>query len=346
MPLTAYLQSREESVVLLKRVIAEMSLHDAPFTPYTFAVWYEHFAAINPALSSAVQSALQQQPRLSADMLEALFRDHVAPPDDSASEAARTGFQRVMQQMADTAARTGESAVRYGHQLAGLSRELGGHGAALDRTALQPRLSEVADGTSQMQEVVASLVQAVAEGRQEVVRLREALDRSRVEAVTDALSGLHNRKGFDHALRETLATPPHPGRSHCLVLIDIDHFKRVNDTHGHPVGDTVITTIGQVLLRVARGAEALPARIGGEEFALILRSATSAQAVQIAEGVLGVVRSMKIRKRGSEEVITTVTVSAGIAAWMPGDDPGSLLAAADAALYRAKGAGRDRIMVA
>jgi diguanylate cyclase len=143
-----------------------------------------------------------------------------------------------------------------------------------------------------------------------------------------------------------LAARPPAGQSHCLAIFDIDHFKRVNDTHGHQVGDTVIETVGQVLARVASGPGIFPARIGGEEFAVLMRSATPAQALQMAEAVRALVRAVKVKKRGTQEVIASVTISAGIASWVPGDESADLVAAADAALYRAKAAGRDRVTMA
>ena len=251
-----------------------------------------------------------------------------------------------MRDVAQTAARTGESARAYGSQLAGLSRALVVGDQSRDAAELAPRLTEVADGTSHMQAVVVELEDAVVNGEREIERLREALERSRIEAVTDTLSKLRNRKGFDDALRDMLATSSAAGLTHCLVIFDIDHFKRVNDTHGHPVGDTVIETIGQVLARAASGPDMVAARIGGEEFVVLMRSTTIAQASELARVASGLVRAMTIKKRGTTEVIASVTVSAGIAAMMPGDDAKTLLAAADAALYRSKQSGRDRITVA
>jgi diguanylate cyclase len=341
-----FTQTREESVALLKLVIAEMSLHDAPFNPVTFTVFYEHLAGINPGLTQALRHARQLEPRLQAATLLRLFRDHVAAADDAAAETVRRDFQRVMAEVAESATRTGESARSYGSQLAGLSKVLEEAEPQASAAALSPQLSDMAHGTEHMQTVVAALEQSVADGAEQILKLREALERTRVEAVTDALSRLRNRKGFDQALREALATQPPTGLTPCLVILDIDHFKRVNDTHGHPVGDSVIETLGQTLSRFADDPNMLAARIGGEEFAVLLRAATPAQAKQIAEAICGMVRAMKIRKRDTREVIVTVTVSAGVAARLPGDDGAALMAAADAALYRAKQAGRDRVALA
>jgi diguanylate cyclase len=341
-----YLQTREESVTLLRLVIAEMSLHDAPFNPATFAVFYEHLAGINPRLTEAVLQAKKLETRLKALTLARLFRDHVAPPDELTTDTVRKDFQRVMDEVAESASRTGKTARAYGSQLADLSKALEAQDAGAPSASLSPQLSEVAGGTAHMQAVVASLEQSVAHGHEQIQQLREALERSRMEAVTDALSHLRNRKGFDEALREALAAPPVNGLTTCLIILDIDHFKRVNDTHGHPVGDTVIETLGQTLARVANGPNVLAARIGGEEFAVLLRASTALQAKQLAEVICSLVRTLKIKKRGTQEVIASITVSAGVAARMPGDDGASLLAAADAALYRAKQSGRNQVVVA
>jgi diguanylate cyclase len=340
-----YLQSKQESVALLKLVIAEMSQHDAPLNPATFAVWYEYLAGINPRLTESMDLARKEQPRLSAEVTLQLFLDHVADADEGEQKSAREDLQRVMREVARSAAETGQSARAYGTQLAGLSRALVENEQTPDAAALTPRLSEVADGTAHMQSTVAALEQSLAHGEREITRLREALERARVEAVTDALSQLLNRKGFDDTLREVLSSLPPAGLDHCLVVLDLDHFKRINDTYGHPVGDNVIAAVGQVLARGAEGPDLFTARIGGEEFAVIMRSTTPTQALQMAEKVRGLVRAMKLKKRGTQEVIATVTVSAGVATWVPGDDAESLLAAADAALYRAKAAGRDRVAV-
>ena len=342
---TTYAHTREESAALLKRVIAEMGQHDAPFNPACYAVWYEYLAGINPALSQALERARQQRPRLDETVIGQLHLAHVAEPGTEARQAAQGQFDKIMTDVAEQAQATGRNAQVYGHQLAGLSRALQADDAP-PNAAIAPHLHEVAYGTRRMETAVAALARTVSEGRGEIERLRQALDRSRTEAITDALSQLLNRKGFDDALRQVLARPAASDRVHCLVMLDIDHFKRVNDTHGHLMGDTVIQTLGLLLRRVACGDGQHAARVGGEEFALLLADSTVAQARQQAQQVLALLRETRIRKRGVAEPLPPITVSAGVAAWRPGNDAASLMAAADAALYRSKAAGRDRVTVA
>lgn len=341
-----YQQTREESAVLLRQVIAELGAHDAPFHPTTFAVWYEHFAGINPALSAAVAEACTEQPRLGPDAVARLYIDHVAEPDDEASDEARRQLMALMQGMERSAAATGDNVEAYGEQLAGLSRALQTGGADSAIAGLAPQLDDLAGGTARMKNAVHALQATLADSESELQRLRHALERSRIEAVTDTLSGLNNRKGFDHALAEMLSSRPPDGSAHCLVLFDIDHFKRINDTYGHPVGDTVIASVGQVLAHIAAPSKLHAARIGGEEFALLMPATKTKQAQQTAETVRKLVKAMKLKRRGTQDVIATMTISSGVAAWVAGDDAGSLLNAADAALYRAKEHGRDRVVVA
>jgi diguanylate cyclase len=160
-----------------------------------------------------------------------------------------------------------------------------------------------------------------------------------------ALTGVLNRRGFDDQLQKMLATLPADGAEHCVVLIDIDHFKRVNDTYGHPVGDKVIAGLGEVLRMLPPEPGMSLARYGGEEFAILLPSSSRRRAVRVAEWVRSRVGRIGLRSKQTQEVRLNITVSAGVAAWKPGDEAQALLVAADGALYRAKAAGRDRVVV-
>jgi diguanylate cyclase len=130
------------------------------------------------------------------------------------------------------------------------------------------------------------------------------------------------------------------------MMFDIDHFKLVNDTHGHLMGDRVIQALGEVMRASVTHPGACSARYGGEEFAVLLPSTTATEGVQLAELLRTRTKAMKVRNRSTNEVLLTVTVSAGIAVLRANDDAASLIARADAALYRSKQTGRDRVTTA
>jgi diguanylate cyclase len=248
-----------------------------------------------------------------------------------------------MADLSQSALRTGDSANAFGERLNLLNRSL----AQVDMPALASQLTETLASTEQMKSSVAALQQRVATSQQEIETLRHELERTREDAVRCPLTKVLNRKGFDQRLRAMLDPQQTPAPASSLVLIDIDHFKKVNDNHGHLLGDRVLAALGEVLrasVQALPGASA--ARYGGEEFAVLLPGRSTVEAVTLAEVVRANVKTMKIKQRTSDKVLGTISVSAGVAALQSGDDEAALIARADAALYRSKEGGRDRVTLA
>jgi two-component system cell cycle response regulator len=175
-------------------------------------------------------------------------------------------------------------------------------------------------------------------------RMRATLDTGLRLAVTDPLTGLHNRRYGLHHLDRVAARCRAQGIRAGVVLMDIDHFKAVNDTHGHPVGDRVLSRVAQVLKESLRG-EDLVARIGGEEFLAILPDAGLDQVRAVAERLRAAIARLRVPIDDGREL--SVTLSLGVAMLENRDDAGtSVLARVDRALYAAKSAGRNRTTLA
>jgi diguanylate cyclase (GGDEF)-like protein len=172
---------------------------------------------------------------------------------------------------------------------------------------------------------------------------QEQLLRQLYEAsVTDALTGANNREAFDSQLRMELSYARRHGTDCALVLFDVDHFKRVNDTYGHPVGDEVLVEIARATRRLVRNEDVF-ARYGGEEFALILRGIALEGARVVGERLRERIAAIVI---ASDEGPFSVTVSVGCAsvASTPEASADALIAAADRRLYAAKRGGRNRVI--
>ena len=165
----------------------------------------------------------------------------------------------------------------------------------------------------------------------------------RILAQTDELTGLANRRETLSSLKRTLADAERTGRGVAFALLDIDHFKRVNDTYGHPVGDEVIRILADKAMASVRGGD-LVGRIGGEEFAIVLPGADVAQAYAVCERLRERVHSTAIALEAGTEL--HMTVSVGIARRFDGDSVESIIERADAALYQAKHGGRDQVRLA
>jgi two-component system cell cycle response regulator len=173
------------------------------------------------------------------------------------------------------------------------------------------------------------------------LKLGETLEALRRLATRDQLTGLLNRREFDRILQEESERAARFGRPLALVLVDIDHFKRVNDTHGHPAGDEVLREVARRLGALMRSVDRVT-RFGGEEFALVVMEMDRSTALETARRICEEMRRTPIMV-GSVEL--AVTVSAGVAV-LPGDadDGKALVAAADKALYAAKASGRNRAL--
>jgi diguanylate cyclase (GGDEF)-like protein len=174
-----------------------------------------------------------------------------------------------------------------------------------------------------------------------VSRLREREGQSELErlSLTDALTGLYNRRHLMGTLASEVQRSRRLRRSFTVLLADVDKFKQYNDTHGHLAGDAALVKIADVFRRTTRAVDCV-ARYGGEEFVVMLLECSLATAAIVAE---------RVRARVAQEELGEgrLTVSIGLAEYPDGGDtPEDLIATADAAMYRAKGAGRNQVIVA
>lgn len=213
------------------------------------------------------------------------------------------------------------------HELADVRQHRGYSKDEVARAAVLHALKALQDADALKQQLVAQI--------QRVDELNRQLSEM---ATTDALTGLNNRRMFDHSLQLELAIVERRETPLSLLVLDVDHFKRINDTHGHEVGDTVLVAIAQVLSGCARVID-IVARVGGEEFAVILPNTDTPGALEVAE-------RMRTAVAQATWLAQPATISIGVATLQPAEDASSLYARADAALYAAKAAGRNRVELA
>lgn len=188
-------------------------------------------------------------------------------------------------------------------------------------------IAEVAHSTNQMLEVI----------EQQVMTLHEM-------SLADALTGLPNRRAFDLRLKTAVSGFKRHKRPVALLLLDLDNFKKYNDTQGHLEGDLILKAFAETLRQSLRRMTDLPARYGGEEFVVLLEDTTQADAQLCAESILSTLRQRHLRHPGNAPS-HIVTCSAGLAMGREHDTPQTLLLRADTALYAAKRLGRDRLVV-
>ena len=184
-----------------------------------------------------------------------------------------------------------------------------------------------------------ALSQRVAEMEQEAQGFRDHLEEQRQKALTDPLTGLANRAGWAERLELEVARWRRYGGELLLAVLDIDHFKRINDGYGHLAGDKVLKIIAGELVKRLRKTDFL-ARFGGEEFVLLVPSTPLEGGQQLLETLRGAIESCPFHFRGEP---VTITLSAGLTAFLPGESGETAFGRADQALYRAKREGRNRV---
>lgn len=185
------------------------------------------------------------------------------------------------------------------------------------------------------------LIETAAEQLAMALSNLELQERLRIQSIREPLTGLFNRRYLEESLARELARCARRGLPLALMMLDLDHFKRFNDTHGHPGGDALLAGFGRLLQQLSR-QEDIACRYGGEEFTLILPESTPQAAAERAEQIRAAVEAMRVPHLGKD--LPPVTVSIGLACFPhDGQEPEALLRSADQALYRAKAQGRNRV---
>lgn len=308
--------------------------------PENFTLWYAYFGGQLPDLSRAIDIAQRDGATLSQSHCDELFKrfftlDAEAQAIRETSEKARVALGRILDQLGTVGSETD----RYGHTLAGFQGELD---QPMTVEELRAMVAAIAAETTAIVDRQTRLQTQLLDSSQQLAEMRVSLDTARREAMTDGLTGISNRKAFDQALAEAAEESEREKLPLALLMVDIDHFKRFNDTHGHLVGDHVLKLVAKVLTECIKGRDTA-ARYGGEEFSIILPRTELANALKVAEQVRASVGSRQIVNRARNVAYGSVTLSIGVAEYRPGEPLGTLIRRADQALYAAKRGGRNRV---
>ena len=334
-----YRESVQQSAEYLRLALQLMTRQGTPLHPVSYALWYEYVAGINPRLNAEVDVLTKDGARLSDEAVNALYRKHIADIDEETSRRITSNVQRIVDRVSESAEQAGDRASRFGTTLERLSESLEQSDAA--RSVPDP-LGAVLRDTREMQQAIGELRTRLDESRQEAERLKREVSRAREEALVDALTGLTNRKGFDQAISDCLSEVAQGKPGPCLLMLDIDHFKRLNDTYGHLFGDRVLASLGQLLKANVKGRDTA-ARYGGEEFAVLLPETPLKGAVGLAEILRRLIAGGRVKRIDRDETIGNITVSIGVAEFHAGEPAAELIGRADQALYASKAQGRNRV---
>jgi diguanylate cyclase len=306
-------------------------------TPPNFEVFYAHVTGENPAVSHAVIDMMAHKRPFTPDALLELRRRGRA---NAAMEQVGEGMNSVISGVLVRLNDAGRDAGRYSHTLSAATGELGTEQSPAE---LRKLVESLLAATREMENRTQSLEKELQKSSEQVTELRHQLDNVHRESLTDPLTGIANRKAFDNALaavEEQVATSPDPVS---LLLCDIDHFKKFNDSWGHQTGDQVLRLVANCLSENVKGRDTA-ARYGGEEFGVVLRGTGLKDAMRIAEQIRHSVEGRRLVKKSTGDVLGTITISIGVAQFAPHETAEMTVRRADACLYGAKQNGRNLVI--
>lgn len=334
-----YQQSREESAEILRRALQLMSPHQAGYHPVSYAVWYEHAAGLNPPLTQDLHKLLGAATPLTDAQICRLHALHIAARDVQMFEQAQHELRELLGRTEHDTAGAGLALQGFADALQGATERLAAH----ESETVRALLADLFVQATQVQSTLRGLHAQLARQREAVFGVIERLERAHSEPLRDPLTGLANLNGFRRAFEGQEGWADFT--QVMLLAVDIDYFKRINDTHGHVIGDKVLASVAQILREQLSG-EDVAARIGGDEFVALLRGKSLSAAAALAERIRSAAQRSLIEHADGSQFAGELTLSIGAASGRAGDTLETLRHRADAALYEAKAAGRNRVAVA
>jgi diguanylate cyclase len=321
--------------------LEHMARFDIAPTPENFTVWYHYYSGESPALRRAMDILISNHQDFSAETCADLYhrffgleRQTITLRQLSSKIEAAVSAALGMLVSANKDARS------YGEVLGESAAELDGGGNV---TLVRDVVSRVIGETRSMIDRSDVLEKQLSQSTAEIGELRKQVASASREAMTDPLTGVGNRKMFEYQMKKALEAAMEHGHDLALVMLDIDHFKRFNDSFGHQIGDMVLRLVARSLIEGIQATDHA-VRYGGEEFAILLPETQISDALVVAERLRSVVASKTLVKRGTKETLGNVTMSIGVSAYRLGEPVAHFIERADAALYAAKQSGRNRVL--
>lgn len=336
-----FAENTGQAAEYLRQAIPLMVKHNIPPNPLNYALWYTYVSNRVPELNQELDKTLTTYGTCPNLVGEQMFRQHMIKDEVDSAENVQAGLIALVNDLHEHASVTAEETKNYSDTLQDSLDALqadGGPALPLESIiqTLARKTQDISDSTQRFQT-------RIDDAQSEIESLKAELEKTRQDARVDPLTGLFNRRVFETELG-TLLYSGNAGTV-TLVMVDVDHFKKFNDTYGHLMGDKVLQYVGK-LLRDFCPEPMLAVRYGGEEFAVIMPALTANKSAELANALREKIQAIRIKQKKSGEVISSITASFGVAESRQEDSINTLIERADKALYSAKEGGRNQVQIA
>ncbi|HHJ39790.1 MAG TPA: GGDEF domain-containing protein [Methylothermaceae bacterium] len=334
-----YHETPEQAAEYLRLTLPWLAKFKLPMNPINYAIGYDYIAGNNRLLREAIDNLTKNQQSLTEAHCIQFYRQYIL--DEAARRFEKVGdslshlVQQTLQEVEKTEAQASQSSVNLEEQAQALSTQ--------PPEKIAEVLQNVIQETRALAETGSQLKNNLHYTNLEITQLRAELEMMKEAAFTDALTGLLNRRAFDMRIQHVVAMFPHEFSSVFLLILDLDHFKKINDNFGHLTGDKVLRFTAHLIKKYLPKGQAA-ARYGGEEIAILLANVNREEAINVAENIRSELAKSRLQRKDNGEPIGQVTVSVGVASLREGDSIDDLIERADTALYEAKKQGRNRVV--
>lgn len=330
----------KRTIVYGESALSYIKRNTLPAYPRNYELWYTYSAGFNHGLNRAVNDIITEKGKITEEELQSVYSKFLSPNRlGDRLDVVGSKVAEEVEELVNTVKISADATSDYGSSLERASAKLK---ELKDPSKLQAFIAHLVKSTHAAVAANRNLENQLLDSKRQIETLQESLEAIRYESLTDELTTLNNRKHFDMALARTIASAKESKQPFALLLTDIDHFKKFNDTFGHQTGDQVLRLVALAVKQNVKGQDTA-SRYGGEEFAIILPQTNMRDAITIAEQIRKSVISKELVKRSTGENLGRITISIGVSMFKPGDTAQSIVARADAALYAAKRGGRNMV---
>ena len=323
-------------------MLALLERANVPPLPAFYTLLYNYVAGVQGLFSTRIRDILAEGDRGSSAVGERLYAEFVEPYENN--EAVERAVERITSRLQTLDVLLTESARASAEQSASL-QQANTHFSAdtLDVSLLRDWVGRLQATNASMRKANTALAKELHAAQGELDQTQVEILKAREDTLRDPLTGLANRGGLDSALNRAMREQYDNGKPLCCGVVDIDHFKLLNDRYGHQVGDDVLRIVSRAILASARSGDII-GRPGGDEFVIVFPDTDLPMANLVAERIRGSIVESDLRSVLGNGILGGITASIGVAPLRPGDSISHLVDRADRSLFEAKRQGRNRVI--
>lgn len=335
-----YTHDHAQSQEILRLILVELNSLNLPPNPIFFTLLYERALKRDASLNKDLDDAINSPGGLTSDRAQEIFDTHLLNGAIKEMSKAQNTLLRIIRNVMMQMLSTGNEFSNYAVSLGDFARKIDRSDSVQDLRMLTAELIEDSRTVERSSQETSDRLTNAGD---QISKLKEELEAARRDARTDPLTGLPNRRGLNDLIQQKINEFIQTKTEFCLILADIDHFKRINDSYGHLVGDKILRFVARTLMSNIKGQDTV-IRYGGEEFAILLPDTRYEGGLIVAQHLRQKISAARLRLAESGRNLGGLTISLGVACVGFNDTPDTLLRRSDDALLMAKSEGRDRVM--